>query len=326
MNLSKMKTTSKQKIFFLCLINHLISRYVRLLGAFYLRLVGKPVEIYEQIEFLYSDYRSVRRRSDQAGVKYDILHVDECADDLIQDEMFCGIVLPHLPKRKTLEEIKQLTPRKSLLDFELGLEEEEPLSSGGSDSEGEKTKIPAKPLFKQPPPEIISPTPPPIPPPTNMQNPKQNPSNYSNTFSKQNYNSSSVSFSSFSTKSTDFNKPPPNNANTNTNKSNTRSQSRSRSRSRSRSPHKHRDSHRSSRRSRSRSRSRDRRDSRRDDRSHRRQDGQNSSNNRLKFKRDREEEKTEQSDEKRARGGEEELGLEETNALRIKLGLKPLKK
>ncbi len=35
-------------------------RYVRLLGAFYMRLTGKPVETYQYLEPLLNDYRKVR--------------------------------------------------------------------------------------------------------------------------------------------------------------------------------------------------------------------------------------------------------------------------
>lgn len=43
------------------LCSQLVFRYVRLLGAFYLRLVGKPVEIYQYLEPLYNDFRKVRK-------------------------------------------------------------------------------------------------------------------------------------------------------------------------------------------------------------------------------------------------------------------------
>lgn len=38
------------------------SQYVRVLGAFYMRLVGRPVEVYQYLEPLYNDYRKIRRR------------------------------------------------------------------------------------------------------------------------------------------------------------------------------------------------------------------------------------------------------------------------
>jgi len=37
-------------------------RYLRVLGAFYMRLVGKPVDIYQYLEPLYNDYRKLRFR------------------------------------------------------------------------------------------------------------------------------------------------------------------------------------------------------------------------------------------------------------------------
>ena len=38
-------------------------KYVRALGAFYLRLTGKPAEVYQYLEPLYNDYRKIRRRN-----------------------------------------------------------------------------------------------------------------------------------------------------------------------------------------------------------------------------------------------------------------------
>jgi pre-mRNA-splicing factor 38A len=42
-------------------------RYVRILGAFYLRLVGKPTDVYQYLEPLYNDYRKLRRRTAEGG-------------------------------------------------------------------------------------------------------------------------------------------------------------------------------------------------------------------------------------------------------------------
>jgi len=36
-------------------------RYVRALGAFYMRLVGTSVEVYKYLEPLYNDYRKMKR-------------------------------------------------------------------------------------------------------------------------------------------------------------------------------------------------------------------------------------------------------------------------
>ena len=37
-------------------------RYVRVLGAFYLRLTGTDVDVYRYLEPLYNDYRKLRRK------------------------------------------------------------------------------------------------------------------------------------------------------------------------------------------------------------------------------------------------------------------------
>jgi len=42
-------------------------KYVRVLGAFYLRLVGRPVDIYKYLELLYNDYRKIRHRTKQGS-------------------------------------------------------------------------------------------------------------------------------------------------------------------------------------------------------------------------------------------------------------------
>lgn len=40
----------------------LLSRYVRILGAFYLRLTGTDIDVYRYLEPLYNDYRKLRRK------------------------------------------------------------------------------------------------------------------------------------------------------------------------------------------------------------------------------------------------------------------------
>jgi len=100
-------------------------KYVRLLGAFYLRLVGKPVEIYTYLEPLYNDYRKVRSRTDLGFVWK---HVDEYIDELLTSDFCCDCALPYLPKRHTLEFQGLLGPRISALSEELEMEIEQPPS------------------------------------------------------------------------------------------------------------------------------------------------------------------------------------------------------
>mmetsp|Transcript_2727 Transcript_2727/g.4241 ORF Transcript_2727/g.4241 Transcript_2727/m.4241 type:complete len:556 (-) Transcript_2727:63-1730(-) len=85
------------------IIDELISnedfKYVRALGAFYLRLTGRPADIYSKLEPLYNDYRRLRVRLNDG---WKILHVDEFVDELLKEERVCGIALPRLPKREAL--------------------------------------------------------------------------------------------------------------------------------------------------------------------------------------------------------------------------------
>jgi pre-mRNA-splicing factor 38A len=88
-------------------------KYVRALGAFYLRLTGRPAEIYEQIEPMYNDFRKLRFRTPTG---WTITHIDEFADELLTSDRYCGIALPHLPKRDVLVSAGYLDgPRRSAL-------------------------------------------------------------------------------------------------------------------------------------------------------------------------------------------------------------------
>ncbi|CAK9212717.1 unnamed protein product [Sphagnum troendelagicum] len=97
-------------------------KYVRILGAFYLRLVGKPTDVYQYLEPLYNDYRKLRRKLADGG--YTLSHVDEMIDELLTTDYSCDIALPRVPKRWTLEAAGQLEPRRSALEDEEEEEEE----------------------------------------------------------------------------------------------------------------------------------------------------------------------------------------------------------
>jgi len=105
-------------------------KYVRLLGAFYLRLVGKAKDIYQYLEPLYNDYRKIRKKSD-LGWQYS--HVDEFIDELLTAEYCLDVVLPRIQKRAVLEEAEELPARKSGLELEL--EDEDSESDSGEDGE-----------------------------------------------------------------------------------------------------------------------------------------------------------------------------------------------
>lgn len=56
-----------QAALFTFLISHIINWFLHLAGAFYMRLVGKPMEVYQYLEPLYNDYRKVGREQDWFG-------------------------------------------------------------------------------------------------------------------------------------------------------------------------------------------------------------------------------------------------------------------
>lgn len=89
-------------------------KYLRALGAFYLRLVGRPVEIYTKLEPLYNDYRKIRLMDNQR--KFSVIHMDEFIDNLLREEKVFNITLPRLTKRTVLEDNRDIEPYKSELE------------------------------------------------------------------------------------------------------------------------------------------------------------------------------------------------------------------
>jgi len=89
-------------------------KYLRALGAFYLRLVGTPLEIYTKLEPLLRDYRKVRIM-DRAH-KFSVIHMDELIDNLLREERYFDVILPRLTKRIVLEENRDIEPYKSELE------------------------------------------------------------------------------------------------------------------------------------------------------------------------------------------------------------------
>lgn len=107
-----------------------LCRYVRILGAFYLRLTGSDVDVYRYLEPLYNDYRKVRQKlSDGSkfhflskdplyltlsdlfsyqfyfpwvGIGFSLTHVDEVIEELLTKDYSCDIAMPRLKKRFVL--------------------------------------------------------------------------------------------------------------------------------------------------------------------------------------------------------------------------------
>jgi pre-mRNA-splicing factor 38A len=88
-------------------------KYLRCLGAFYVRLVCSPAQVYEYLEPLLSDYRKVRVRT--KGGLFKLSHVDKLVDSLLWNDYACDIALPRLPAHSVLERERMLSKRVSPL-------------------------------------------------------------------------------------------------------------------------------------------------------------------------------------------------------------------
>lgn len=49
-------------------------RYVRALGAFYMRLTGTALDCYKYLEPLYYDYRKIKRQNRAGGKKFNVIN------------------------------------------------------------------------------------------------------------------------------------------------------------------------------------------------------------------------------------------------------------
>jgi pre-mRNA-splicing factor 38A len=76
-------------------------KYVRALGALYVRLTGRPVDIYKALEPMYTDSRKLRFYQHQ---QWSIVHMDEYIHNLLTETHVVGITLPRLIARNVLEE------------------------------------------------------------------------------------------------------------------------------------------------------------------------------------------------------------------------------
>jgi len=104
-------------------------KYVRALGAFYMRLTGSSVDCYKYLEPLLADSRKLRRQNRDG--QFELIYIDDFIDSLLRDERVCDVILPRIQSRHVLEENNELEPKVSILeeDIEEGVEssdEEEP--------------------------------------------------------------------------------------------------------------------------------------------------------------------------------------------------------
>ena len=105
-------------------------KYLRCLAAFYIRLAWEPVEIYQTLEPLLTDYRKIKRRLKDA---FTLTHVDQFIYDLLTKDRICATSLWKLPSRANLEDLDMLEPRESPLGDEIDeLDEDLDRRSDGS--------------------------------------------------------------------------------------------------------------------------------------------------------------------------------------------------
>ncbi|CAL1269409.1 unnamed protein product [Larinioides sclopetarius] len=98
-------------------------KYVRALGAFYMRLVGTSLDCYKYLEPLYNDYRKLRFQNRQG--QFELVYMDEFIDQLLHEERLCDVILPRIQKRHILEVNNELEPRVSALEDDLDEPESE---------------------------------------------------------------------------------------------------------------------------------------------------------------------------------------------------------
>lgn len=101
-------------------------KYVRVLGSFYLRLTGRPSDIYQALEPLYGDFSKLKVRERQ---EWKLTYMDQVVHELLTQPYFVGITLPRLPARMNLQQEGFLDdgPRQTRLEAKIlkagGLEE-----------------------------------------------------------------------------------------------------------------------------------------------------------------------------------------------------------
>ncbi|CAJ0947712.1 unnamed protein product, partial [Mesorhabditis belari] len=95
-------------------------KYIRALGALYLRMVFPSLDtldIYNYLEPLYSDFRKLRVVIWAVG--FELMYMDDFIDMLLREESVFDIQMSRLQKRIALEEIAAIEEYKSPLDEDL---------------------------------------------------------------------------------------------------------------------------------------------------------------------------------------------------------------
>jgi len=109
-------------------------KYVRALGAFYMRLVGTSLDCYKYLEPLFNDSRKLRRQNREG--QFELIHMDEFIDELLSEERVCDVILPRIQKRYVLEENNEIETKVSALDDDL----EDGMETSGDEEEEEEVQ------------------------------------------------------------------------------------------------------------------------------------------------------------------------------------------
>ncbi|CAE8606230.1 unnamed protein product, partial [Polarella glacialis] len=114
-------------------------KYLRALGCMYLRITGRYNTVLETLEPLFADYRKLRYREMTGKLK--IIHMDEFCDWLLREETVCDVTMPQMPKRETLEQAGAIEPYISVLEDDL--EDLEDLEKSVQDAKDKKEALDA---------------------------------------------------------------------------------------------------------------------------------------------------------------------------------------
>ena len=90
-------------------------KYVRCLGATYLRLTGNSLECYEYLEPLLSDFRRIKTMNKMGA--YEVTHIDEFIDLLLNEVNFEKIVVKIIFKQ--LKNCNFQEEKKQVVIFEI---------------------------------------------------------------------------------------------------------------------------------------------------------------------------------------------------------------
>jgi pre-mRNA-splicing factor 38A len=108
-------------------------KYLRALGAFYLRLTARAPDVYASLEPLLADARKLVVRTPSGWL---LTHMDELVDELLTGELCLGVALARLPKRDALVATGALPPRESALADLLEADGDEEEGEGGREGSG----------------------------------------------------------------------------------------------------------------------------------------------------------------------------------------------